>query len=210
MLKHRTATLFILIISTVINAMADGDRGQRWEYSFVIDYEPEKRLDFSNGKAIDLDSKIGWGLGFGYHINNYISADFLFDYSKNSYTVLSDGKRIDSPTDMLTTHTMLGMTYNIINAPFTPFVSVKAGMAYVNSGISDGGDTQCDQTVLYPSCYESTYTTTKFSYGGAIGLRYDFESQVFVKGGVGVHIDDFNSVNTPYFTVYQLTLGMRY
>ena len=88
MLKISTATLFMLSIGTMVTAIADGDRAERWEYSFSIDHVSQKNLEFVNGDNIDLDPKLTWGLGFGYNINNYLSADFLFSYS-NSYQCIN-------------------------------------------------------------------------------------------------------------------------
>ena len=210
MLKIKIATLLVLMAGTMVTAIADGDRAERWEYSFSIDHASKKSLEFANGDNIDLDPKLIWGLGFGYNINNYLSADFLFSYSKSSYDATYEGKPYTSTTDMHSTYTMMGMTYNIIDAPFTPFVSAKVGMAFVNSGISDDSPPDCDQTLIYSSCYESTHTTTELSYSAMVGLRYDFKSQVFVKGGVGINVVNYDSINTPYFNVYQLMLGMRY
>ncbi len=208
MLKMKTVTIFMLIIAATASAIADGDRAGRWEYSFSIDHASKKHLEFANGDNIDLDPKFIWGLGFGYNINNYLSADFLFSYSNSSYDATYEGKPYTSTTDMHSTYTMVGMTYNIIDAPLTPFVSAKVGMAFVNSGISDDSLPDCD--ALFATCYESTHTTTELSYSAMVGLRYDFKSQVFVKGGVGINVVDYDSINTPYFNVYQLTVGMRY
>ena len=210
MLKMRTLTLFVLITGFMTTAIAGGDRAERWEYSFSIDHVSKKHLEFANGDNIDLDPNLAWGLGFGYNINDYFSADFLFSYSKSSYDATYEGKPYTSTTDMHSTYTMIGMTYNIINAPLTPFVSAKVGMAFINSGISDGSLPDCDQTLIYSSCYESTHTTTELSYSAMVGLRYDFKSQVFVKGGIGLNVVDYDSINTPYFNVYQLMVGMRY
>jgi len=93
----------------------------------------------------------------------------------------------------------------------TPYISGNFGVSFVDTGIKDGGGyDSCYYDPFYGyvcGVYETTKTSTDFTYGASIGLRYDFENKLFVKGGMGVNVVNFDSKETPVFTTYQLTVG---
>ncbi len=48
------------------------------------------------------------------------------------------------------------------------------------------------------------------NYGAGLGLRYDFNRKVYIKGGVSKNILDINSTNTPDFIMYQFIFGLMF
>jgi len=217
-LKHKTfLPILILLTSIFTTSQADTDREQHWDVYFSPNYVAAKNLSFDQGAEVELNDRTGWRLGFGFNFTNHVSGDLVFSTGSGSYavkTIDKEGKAIEYSNNMYSSSMMIGMTYNIIDGPFTPYISGNIGATFADTGIHDGGGYEsCYYDPWYGyTCgiYKTTKTSTEFSYGGSAGLRYDLENQLFLKAGVGVNVVNFNSDNTPLFTIYQLTIGSRF
>jgi len=215
-LKRTTfLSILILVTSLFTTSYADADREQHWDVYFSPNYTAAKILSFENNVQVDLNDRAGWSLGFGFNFTNHVSGDLIFSTGSGNYTVkgaTDSGKPISD--NMLSSSMTIGMTYNIIEGPFTPYISGNIGATFVDSRLPDGGGYEsCYYDPLYGyTCgiHKTTKTSTEFSYGGSVGLRYDLENQLFLKAGVGVNVVSLGSNNTPLFTMYQLTVGSRF
>jgi len=215
--NNQLLAVLILLASSFTTSQADSDREQHWDVYFSPNYVTAKTLSFNNDVQVDLNERTGWSLGFGFNFTNHVSGDFVFSSSNGSYSVKTTddkGQPLEYSNNMYSSSMLIGMTYNIIDGPFTPYISGNIGINFADTGINDGGGYEsCYYDPWYGyTCgiYETTKTSTEFSYGGSVGLRYDLENQLFLKAGVGVNVVNFNSNNTPLFTIYQLTIGSRF
>ncbi len=205
-----------LLTDSMANSAEDAKKAQKWEVYLSPNYIATKNLSFDGNTELDLNDRTGWGFGIGFNFTEYASADLLFSSSNGSYAVSSvdtNGVPINYNNNMYSSSVSLGMTYNIIDGPFTPYVSGNIGMTFMDSGVVDGSTTGCwYDPWLGEVCGTavSTKTTTEFSYGASVGVRYDFQNLLFVKGGVGLNVVDIDSNNTPYFTIYQLMIGSKF
>jgi len=210
--------LKVVMLATMVSALhADTKREQHWDVYFSPNYVSAKTLSFDNDVQVDLNDRTGWSLGFGFNFTNHVSGDFVFSSGNGSYAVKTtdqDGNPVEYSNNMYSSTMSLGMTYNIIDGPLTPYLSANIGVTFADTGIRDGGGYEsCYYDPWYGyvcGIYETTKTTTELSYGGSVGLRYDLDNQLFLKAGIGVNVVNFSSNNTPLFTVYQLSIGSRF
>ena len=204
----------LLIFTSYATLLADADREQHWEVYFSPNYVASKTLTFDNDVKVALNDRSGWSLGFGFNFTDNVSAELVFGTGTGNYAVATttdDGKPYEYSNTMTSSSMVIGMTYNIIDGPFTPYVSGNFGASFVDTGVKDGGgyDT-CYYDPFYGyvcGVYETTKTSTDFTYAGSVGLRYDLENKLFLKAGIGANIVNFDSKESAVFTVYQLTVG---
>ena len=214
---NRSLSILFFLISTLTTSQADTDREQQWEVYFSPNYVAAKTLSFDQGAQVELNDRTGWSLGFGFNFTNHVSGDFVFSSGNGSYavkTVDDMDQPVEYSNNMYSSSMMIGMTYNMIDGPFTPYISGNIGATFVDTGIRDGGGyDSCYYDPFYGyvcGVYETTKTSTEFAYGASVGLRYDLKNQLFLKAGVGVSVVNFNASNTPLFSIYQLTIGSRF
>jgi len=197
---------------------AEANRAQSWQFSFTPQYISSKALSFGDKGDVDFNDRSGWGFSIGYFVSPYISLDLNFMSSTGSYNGRvneTNGTVSKYSGNSYSSSVDLGMTYNIIDDDFTPYLSANIGSSFIDSGIPTGnyyGGTCYDPYWgYYYSCYGAeTHTTVKFHYGAGVGLRYDFDNRVFIKGGVNANVLDFDSEQFPYFINYQLSIGTTF
>ena len=217
--------LFSLSVSGASSAASFNSRAERWEFFLAPMFTNSKVLQFENGAEADINEHSSLGFGFGYNVNRNIELTVLFSSSNSNYT----GTRIidNEPEDpevpngpqqfasnMYTSSLDFGFTYNLLASALTPYISANMGSTYVDSGVPTGDlSTVCwwDPWWGYIcSPRAQTYTTTELHYGAGIGLRYDFNRKLFVKGGIAKNYIDLNSSNTADFTTYNFTFGLMF
>lgn len=209
--------LFIFSTFFSMNAHAFKDsRDEKWEFFLAPYFTNSTLLQFDNGAEADINKRSSLGFGFGYNLNPHIELSMLFASSSSNYTgTRTDGSTTEKFTANLYTSTLgFGFTYNFLSGPFTPYVSANIGSTYIDSGIPTGNiSTGCwwDPWWGYVCTpVAQTYTSTKFNYGAGLGLRYDFNRKLYIKGGVAQNYIDLNTSNTPGFTTYQFTFGLMF
>jgi len=212
---------FILLIFTSMNANAafSDSRSGKWQFFLTPMVTNSKVLDFENGAQADINKSTGLGFGFGYNLNHHLELNLIFSSSSANYTgtrIIDDGASTPETfsSSLYTSKMDFGFTYNLLNAALTPYVSANIGTTYIDSGIPTG-DTgnYCwwDPWWGYIcSPYVQTYTSTEFNYGAGIGLRYDFNRKIFIKGGVAVNYIDHSNTSVASFTTYQFTFGFMF
>ena len=215
MKKSYSTILIMMTLSTTV--LAEKVREQQFEVFFAPYYVASKELTFDNDALLVLNEHVGWSLGLGFNFTDKVSGELQFSTGSGKYAVSAvrdDGTQHQYIEEMDSSSLMVGMTYNLFDDAFTPYVSGNLGISFVDTGVADGGG--------YPSCwydpwygevcstYETTKTTTQLSFGASTGVRYDFDNELFVKGGVGVNIVTFNSSSLPYFLTGQIAVGSRF
>ena len=212
-------SIFIIGAFISINAFAFSDsRSEKWEFFLAPQFINSKLLQFDNGAEADINERSSLGFGLGYNINHHIELSMLFAASNSNYSgkrIFEDGSEPEKFTANLYTSSInFAFTYNFLSTPFTPYISANIGSTFIDSGIPTGDIiTGCwwDPWWGYIcSPRAQTYTSTEFNYGAGIGLRYDFNRKLYLKGGVATNIIDINSRNTADFTTYQFIFGFMF
>ena len=215
----KSSFILLAVISTNAQAAFYDSRVEKWEFFLAPMVTNSKVLQFDNGAEADINKRSGLGFGFGYNLDSHIELSVLFASSNANYTgtrIADDGANTPEKftSNLYTSKLDFGFTYNLLSSAFTPYISVNIGSTYIDSGIPTGNiGTVCWWDpwwgyVCSPSA--QTYTSTEFNYGAGVGLRYDFNRKLFMKGGVAKNYLDINSSNTPDFTTYQFVFGFMF
>jgi len=198
MIKRLIILLLLLAVSTSVcaqrfNKKADsyGSRNDRWEASFLMGYQNSTSKDFEGGASLDIDKKWGWGFTVGYNWNSKLNTNYKLMMFKPGYsaTIIPEDPEIGPQTidyTMNRTSHMFNATYNFMDRPFSPFVQAGVGAMMLDSNIVDQPPTTgcwwdpwwgwvCNTTW-------STYKTTRFAYNIGLGLRWDINNAMFVRG----------------------------
>jgi len=220
--KSFTFLAFILLAVVGMNAQAafHDSRVKKWEFFLAPQFTNSKLLQFDNGAEADINERSSFGFGLGYNINAHIELSLEFSTSNGNYTstiVSGDDPPSDpkiSTQSLYTSSIDFGFTYNILSTPFTPYVTASLGSTYIDSGLLTGEvGSSCWWYPYYGYVcgpVAQTYTSTEFTYGAALGLRYDFNRKLYIKGDVGKNYIDFGNSNTPDFTTYRFIFGFMF
>jgi len=196
-------------------------RAQTWEVWGEVRVIFGTDVNFEHGSSISTSDDAGFGLGFGYNIDEHWLASFEFQYNEISYkgTIAS----ADTPPKASANVTgnaqisRLGasISYNLLARPLTPYVTGTIGWSWVDSNIPTGPpQTGCWWDPWYGylcSTWQPTASSTSFTYGAGVGLRWDAGRNFFVRFGYEHDwLDLSNASGTPGFSLLRLQFGTRY
>ena len=198
MFKRLIILLILVTISSSVcaqrfNKQQDsyGSRNSRWETSFLMGYQNSTSKDFEGGASLDIDKKWGWGFTLGYNWNAKFNASYKLMVTKPDYsaTIIPEDPDLVPQTINYTmsrySH-MINATYNFMDRPFTPFVQAGIGFMTLDSNIVDQPpSTGCWWDPWWGwicSTTWSTYDTTRFAYNVGLGLRWDINNVMYVRG----------------------------
>ncbi len=211
-----TLAATIITLSSVM-IEANELRNGTWEIFLTPQFTDQTTFSFGNGSQADISSRSALGLGIGYNVNPNVELAILMNSSSGNYEgtrVHDDGTSEKFTSNMYTSSIKFAATYNFLEGDFTPFVSASIGSTYIDSGISTGEEiTGCYWYPWYGYLcgpVDLTYTTVSLNYGASIGLRYDLNDQIFIKGSIGKDYLDIDSSNTADLTVYQFSIGAAF
>lgn len=212
--------LLITLALTSFKAQAFTDsRVDKWEFFLAPQFTNSKVLQFEGGAEADINERSSLGFGFGYNVNANVELDVQFSSSTGNYTTTAMPENpielpIKGSASLYTSNINFGFTYNLVKGPFTPYVSANLGYTYIDSGIPTGDiGTYCYYYPYYGyvcTPIAETYTSSEFNYGAGIGLRYDFNRKIYIKGDVNQNYLDINSSNTADFTTYRFIFGFMF
>ena len=184
------AVLAVLILTVPALASAQGDRAGTWEWSFAGLYQDSNSSGGNGGSSLSVDSQFGLGFGVNYNFSNRFALGADLEWLRPDYTavIVSDETPPQSETirhELSQFNGRIKGTWNIMEGPLTPYVEAGIGWTYVDSNVADGPpSTGCWWHPWWGyicSSFWSTYDTTEFSYGGALGLRYIMRGGTMLK-----------------------------
>jgi opacity protein-like surface antigen len=210
-------TLAALLTGTVALA-ADSDRSRHWEATFQIIGSSSESTNGDNGSSIDFDSDTGWALGVTYNFNQHLAVGFDASFLSPDYSavVVPDAGgtiTVDHKADVF--NGALNGTWNFLPGNFTPYVQAGIGWTYIDSNVVNGlPETGCwwDPWWGYVCAnFYDTYDDNRFSWNGGVGLRFEFQNSMFVKGSYNkVWIDAGNNAADPDFDLWKVELGWMF
>ena len=106
-------------------------------------------------------------------------------------------------------------TFNLLDGPFTPYAELGLGWSNVDSNIADQPPvTGCwwDPWWGYIcDTFYSTYSKTREYYAGALGLRWDFDNGMSLKGSYGLQeVSTGKSTEDASFEQIRVELAWRF
>jgi opacity protein-like surface antigen len=197
------------------SAQSTSDRAGTWDFGIFAMDQSSETLSGEQGSTLDIAGRLGWGITALYNANDHLAVGIDFAWNRPNYAAT---RIVENPAGENTIRSKLDMfsyelkgVFHFIDGPFTPFVEASAGWTNMDSNIPDGPPTSgcwwdpwwgyiCDSNF-------STYSKTRFSYGGAAGLRFDMRNGIGIKGSYGIkEIDTSNATESATFDIWKLEL----
>lgn len=190
------------------------ERAEEWNTIINITYTGSEFIDGPADLSLSINDDWGFGFGLAYNFTNHLALGFEFNFSSPRYTLTGTPEGETEPQTL--SHKMnvfsglVRGTWHILSGNFTPFIDVNAGFAYLDSNVKDG------PSYCYPDwywgwvCFSSTYSDTRFTYGGAAGLRWDITRGFFMRASYGIQLIDVSNTSDPQFNNARVDFGWRY
>ena len=223
---HRTLTM-VLALGSILGmtawipraAAAESERAGKWQGSIPLTFTSGSSYN-SDGTSVDVNDDLGWGFGFGYHLDDrfMVGADFTWldaNYSASVATDINNDQVPDSTVDVAGTldaaNFQLVGQYNILKGRITPFLRASFGWTWIDSNIPSGlPQTGCWWDPWYGyicNTFQPTFEDTSFAYGAAAGVRAELGEKFFLEGSYNVLWVDFDKAGTQSFDGIRLNAG---
>jgi opacity protein-like surface antigen len=198
---------------------AHADRDTGWEFGGELIYQDSQDISGDNGSAAALDDDIGLALTFGYRVNGNLEVQFGIDWNTVDYTanlVSEDFPNLEVGVDgeLESFTTRVGVNYNFIDGPITPYVNGTIGYSFIDTNIPDGPpQTGCWWDPWYGQIcgtWQSTRSLDKFIYGAGLGVRWDTSDTLSVRLEYQKRWIDASDAGTPDFDQIKLGLTFMY
>ena len=202
------------------DADAQTRREGKWQFNIPITFTFNTSIDGEGGSLIEVNNDIGWGFGFGYHLNEKFMLGFEATWLRAGYdaTIPYDDDDDQNPDGTSKIGGTLDATnlqavgqFNILEGSlFTPFIRANLGTTYTDSNIASGppqGSCWWHPWWGYIcGSWVPTYDRWSFSFGGAAGIRADVSRSFFLEASFnGLWVDFANA--TPVFDGIRLNIG---
>lgn len=211
--------ILLAVISSNVQADFYDSRVKKWEFYLAPQITDSKDLQFENGATANLEQDSSLGFGVGYNLSSHIELALEFVSNDTNYTstaIPEDPAEspVTSRGSIYTSTINFGFTFNFLTTPFTPYVTANLGSTYIDSGVYTGNvGSGCWWYPYYGYIcgpVAQTYTSTELSYGAALGLRYDFNRKLYMKGEARKSFIDMGNSNTPDFDTLRLIFGFMF
>lgn len=196
-------------------------RGKDWDFGISAIYQQGDAPPGLNGSSLDVDDSWGLGFNFTYNFTSKLALGADLDFIRPDYTAILASE--NDPNDTIRiNHTMsqfngrIKGTFNLLDGPLTPFVELGAGWSYIDSNVANGPPvTGCWWHPWWgiPICsnFYNTFSTTETTYGGGLGVRYEFRGGSFIKLSYNVwDLDTGGGSADPRFTSGRFEYGWNF
>ena len=211
--------LMLLALALLATSVQAQTRARKSDFYFSPTFVNGQSYTFEGGSTMQTDTGIGFGLGWHYNFDPHwaLGVEFGWGYIDYRATVQPDRTNARDPVrvngTMYTSSLRFAGTYNLASGPLTPFLTANFGWTYVDTGVPNGlPQNDCWYYWYYYYCgtYQSTYATTKFSYGAGLGVRADIGRSFTLRGMASQQYVDFNQFSTTPWVVWRIDLGARF
>lgn len=215
-IKRLIILLVLLTLSASVHAQRfnqkihDSERYRSWEVTLLTQYQTGTDLEGEQGSTIDIDSSVGWGLGFGWNLTEKWNFSYRFSLNKPDYSATIVPEDPEDPAQtidykMSKSSHQFNVTYNFLRGPVTPYIQAGVGWTKLDSNIiSRPPTTGCwwDPWWGYVCATTwETYKTSEFTYNAGLGLRWDINPLIFLRGTYNRQFIKVDSGNLDFDTV---------
>jgi opacity protein-like surface antigen len=206
---------YIVTLAAVCSAWslaAHADRDTGWEFGGELIYQDSQDIEGDNGSSASIDSDIGLALTFGYRFSERVELTMGLDWNNVDYTAelvsgtLPISIGVDGELESFTPR--VGVNFNFMEGPFTPYVNGTIGYTFIDTNIPNGPpQTGCwwDPWWGYMcASFYDTYESTITSLSYAVGLRWDLSDSSVLKAAYGIRefdLDRAEDLKQDVFTV---------
>ena len=146
------------------------------------------------GSSIEVDDAIGWGFTIGYNLTANWNFSYKFTMASPDYTatIVPEPPEGEDPVPRVIDYQLdkyshaLNATWNWFDGPLTPFLQGGIGWTRIDSNIpSQPPQTGCWWDPWWGYICDTTwktYETSDFAYNLGIGLRWDINGALFLRG----------------------------
>ncbi len=196
-----------------------GDSG--WDFAIGAVYQDRESAIGENGSRLSVDSALGLSLSLNYNLNSRFALGADFDWLWPDYSAVLVNEEDPLETFRLDHQASqwngrFKGTFNFIEqGPLVPYVQLGFGWTWFDSNVADGPPvTGCWWHPLLGYICENfyqTYTSTEFSYGGALGMRYELRGGAFLNLSYDYwELDTGSRRANPSLESWRLQYGWRF
>jgi opacity protein-like surface antigen len=186
----RFLTLFaaLLLAPTASFAQYYSNDGS-WDFSIGAIYQAGQSAGGSNGSSLTINDEVGLGLTLGYQLNRWFAIGGDLDFVSPRFTAVLANENDPNDTFEIKHRATqfngrIKGTLNFMEGPFVPYAQLGIGWSAFDSNVADGPpQTGCWWHPWWGyicSDFYRTYGSTQFSYGAALGARYEFAGGTFL------------------------------
>jgi opacity protein-like surface antigen len=196
--KHQIAMIVLLVLSPSVEAQRfnpkkvhDNHRERTWEVSLLLQQQTSVSEAFAGGSTLDMYSSLGFGFGVGWNWTEKVNLSYRFSLNKPDYTAVIVPQDAEQPVQTISYQmsnytNQFNFTYNFLRGPLTPFVQAGVGWTKLDSNVPEGPpqiDCWWDPWWGY-ICFDDweTFKTSQFTYSLGLGVRWDFNGALFMRG----------------------------
>jgi opacity protein-like surface antigen len=182
------ASLAALCTCWSLAAHADRDTG--WEFGGELIYQDSQDITGDNDSAAAIDSDVGIALTFGYRVNERLVVNFGIDWNNVDYQAHLEsedfpGLSVDVDGELESFTPRVGVDFNFMEGPITPYINGTIGYTFIDTNIPDGPpQTGCWWDPWYGQIcgtWQSTRSLDEFVYGAGLGVRWDASDTLSAK-----------------------------
>jgi opacity protein-like surface antigen len=213
------ATALLLLCSPV----AFAERGIGWDFGADVVYQDSQDIRTDDGSSASLEDDIGLALAFGYRFSERLELTFGLDWNAADYdfSIASQSpaggliSNITGSGEIESFTPTVGLNFNLMEGPLTPYVSGNVGWAFIDTNIPDAPpQTACwwdPWWGYYCGTFQSTRSIDELTYGLGAGVRWDLSETITLRFGYEKHwVDVSEATSTPGFDRIKLGVAARY
>jgi opacity protein-like surface antigen len=201
MFKRLITIALLLLVSTTLHAQRfnkkstyDDLRQGQWEASVAAVSQGSVDLEGEGGSSVEVDDSWGWGFSIGYNMNANWHFAYKLSMIKPDYeaVVVLEPEEGEEPVVRSFEHEMdryvhqLNATWHWFEGPVTPFLQGGIGYTTLDTNIpSQPPTTGCWWDPWWGYICDTrwrTYDTSEFTYNLGIGVRWDVNGALFLRG----------------------------
>jgi opacity protein-like surface antigen len=186
-------------------SLAANARDVGWEFGGELIYQNSLDVDFEGGSTAELDSDLGIAVTFGYRFSDRLELTMGLDWNTVDYSAVIQSADFPNLTatvdgDMETFTPRVGVNFNFMEGPITPFITGMIGYSFIDTNIPDGPpQTGCWWDPWYGqicTTWQSTRSADAFTYGAGLGLRWDASDSLSVRFAYEKHWVDIDTADS--------------
>jgi opacity protein-like surface antigen len=220
----------LLLAATTVHAQRfntkkihEDPRDGRWEVSLLVQQQGSADVTGEEGSSAEIDSELGWGLTIGYNLTANWNFQYKFTLVKPDYRATLVPQPPEDPEEeapgpqtfewgMTKYAHALNATYHFSRGPLTPFLQLGAGFVRLDSNVVRDVVTGCWWDPWWGYICDTqlrTYESSEFAYNAGLGLRWDFNPSLFMRGSYNREWVDTDAGGLDFDTL-SLELGLMW